>query len=137
MNQVLKSKALFWALRLIVVIILMQSLFYKFSGAEESVYVFSKIGLEPVGRITVGIIELLACIFLIINRTALLGSILGLIMMGGALAFHFTKLGFVVQDDSGQLFIYACIAFLSCVFLLIRSGIQLKFNKSINNPLCP
>ena len=47
-----------WALRLIVAVILLQTLFFKFSAAKESVYIFSTLGMEPWGRIGSGVFEL-------------------------------------------------------------------------------
>src|SRR5580698_10347887 len=93
----------FWILRILAAIILLQTLFFKFSGAEESVYIFSKLGMEPWGRIGTGIIELIASILLLIPRTTAIGAVLGLGVMSGALFFHLTRLGIVVKDDHGQL----------------------------------
>jgi len=104
-------------LRLLAAIILLQTLFFKFSGAEESVYIFSKLGMEPWGRIGTGIVELVASILLLVPRTTAFGAVLGLGVMSGALFFHLTRLGIVVQDDHGQLFIYALLVFISCAVL--------------------
>ncbi len=108
----------FWVLRIIAAIILLQTLFFKFSAAEESVYIFSKLGMEPWGRIGSGIIELIASILLLIPRTTAIGAMLGLGVMSGALFFHLTRLGIVVKDDHGQLFIYALLVFFSCAILV-------------------
>jgi len=96
---------------------MLQTLFFKFSGAEESVYIFSKLGMEPWGRIGTGIIELIASILLLIPRTIVFGAVLGLGVMSGALLFHLTRLGVVVMDDHGQLFVYALLVFFSCAIL--------------------
>src|SRR5208282_992370 len=95
-----------WVLRILAAVILLQTLFYKFSAAEESVYIFSTLGMEPWGRIGSGIVELIAAVLLLIPRTTPIGAVLGLGVMSGALFFHLTKLGLVVKDDHGQLFIY-------------------------------
>ncbi|HKO81173.1 MAG TPA: DoxX family protein [Chitinophagaceae bacterium] len=108
-----------WALRLIAAIILLQTLFFKFSGAEESVYIFSTLGMEPWGRIGSGILELIASILILYPRTTFIGAALGAGLMSGAIFFHLTKLGPVVKNDGGQLFIYALLVFISCVLLLI------------------
>lgn len=108
----------FWVLRILAAIILLQTLFFKFSAAEESVYIFSKLGMEPWGRIGTGIIELIASILLLIPRTTAIGAVLGLGVMSGALFFHLTRLGIVVKDDHGQLFIYALLVFFSCAILV-------------------
>jgi uncharacterized membrane protein YphA (DoxX/SURF4 family) len=112
-----KLNILFWSLRLLAAVIMLQTLFFKFSGAEESVYIFTRLGIEPWGRIGTGIAELIASILILIPRTTPLGALLGLGVMSGALFFHLTKLGIVVKDDHGQLFIYALLVFVSCLIL--------------------
>jgi hypothetical protein len=107
----------YWVLRVLAAIILLQTLFFKFSGAEESVYIFSKLGMEPWGRIGTGIIELIASVLLLTPRTTAIGAVLGLGVMGGALLSHLTLLGIVVKDDHGQLFVYALLVFFSCAIL--------------------
>jgi len=107
-----------WALRLIAAVILLQTLFFKFTASEESVYIFSTVGMEPWGRIGSGIAELIAAILILYPRTTWLGSLLGIGVMSGAIFFHLTKLGIVVMNDGGQLFIYALLVFLSCAALL-------------------
>lgn len=106
-----------WILRLIAAIILLQTLFFKFTAAPESVYIFSTIGMEPWGRIGSGIVELIAAILILIPATTGIGALLGIGVMSGALFFHITRLGFVVMDDHGQLFIYALLVFISCAGL--------------------
>ena len=113
------SNIFIWILRVVPSIILLQTLFFKFSAAPESVYIFSTLGLEPWGRIVVGIFELIAAILLLIPRTTLVGAILGIGLMGGAIFSHLTKLGIVVQNDGGELFILALIVFVTCFCLFI------------------
>lgn len=108
-----------WVLRLLAAIIMLQTLFYKFSGAEESVYIFSTLHMEPWGRIGVGIMELLASILILYPRTTAIGAVIGIGLMGGAIFFHLTKLGLVVMNDGGQLFIYALLVFVSCCSLVV------------------
>jgi len=108
-----------WALRILGALILLQTLFFKFSGAEESVYIFSTLGMEPWGRIGSGVLELIASILILYPRTTFIGAALGAGLMSGAIFFHLTKLGVVVREDGGQLFIYALLVFISCVLLLI------------------
>jgi uncharacterized membrane protein YphA (DoxX/SURF4 family) len=112
-----KPNILFWSLRVLAALIMLQTLFFKFSGAEESVYIFTRLGIEPWGRIGTGIAELIASILILIPRTTPFGALLGLGVMSGALFFHLTKLGIVVKDDHGQLFIYALLVFVSCLIL--------------------
>lgn len=108
-----------WICRLIAAVIMLQTLYFKFSAAPESIYIFSTLGMEPWGRIGTGMLEAIASILLLFPGTTLYGSILGLGLMSGALFFHLTKLGIVVQDDGGQLFIYALLVWISCLVLLI------------------
>ena len=42
-------------LRLVPAIILLQTLYFKFSAAPESVFIFEQLGLEPWGRIGLGV----------------------------------------------------------------------------------
>jgi uncharacterized membrane protein YphA (DoxX/SURF4 family) len=107
-----------WALQIIVAVILFQTLFFKFTGAEESKYIFSTLGLEPWGRIGSGAVELIAVILLLIPRTVPYGAILALGTISGALMSHLTKLGIVVKDDGGLLFILACVVFVGSLGIL-------------------
>lgn len=104
MNNISKT-----IIRVVPAIILLQTLFYKFSGAEESVYIFSKIGLEPYGRIGIGIAELIAAALILIPKTSVYGAIISLGLMLGALQFHITTLGIEVLNDGGKLFILALL----------------------------
>ena len=107
-----------WVLRILPALILLQTLFYKFSGAGESVFIFSELGMEPWGRIGSGILELIAALLLLYPRTTHVGAALGMGLMAGAIFFHVTKLGISVQGDGGLLFIYALLVFISCGILL-------------------
>ena len=107
-----------WILRLVAAIILLQTLFFKFTAAPESVYIFSTIGIEPWGRIGTGILELIASILILIPATTAFGALMAIGLMSGAVFFHLTRLGISVQNDGGQLFIYA-------LFVLFSSGILL------------
>ena len=115
-----------WILRLIAVFIMVQSLFFKFSAAEESIYIFSTLDMEPWGRIGTGVIELIASILLLIPRTTWMGAGIGIVTMSGAIFFHLTALGVEVKGDGGQLFIYAVVTWVSCVIILLleREKIQ-------------
>ena len=109
------SLALSWVLQLSAAAILAQTLYFKFTGAEESRYIFSTLGVEPWGRIATGIAELLAVLLLLSGRAAALGALLSLGLMTGALGSHLTRLGIVVQNDGGLLFglavaVFACSA---------------------------
>lgn len=100
---------LFWGARLIAAIIMAQTLYFKFSASEESVYIFSVVGMEPWGRIGIGVLELIASILILIPATVWLGSVLAVGLMAGALGMHATMLGIEVKGDGGQLFIYALL----------------------------
>src|SRR5262249_41544593 len=82
-----------WALRLIVAVILLQTLFFKFSAARESVYIFSTLGMEPWGRIGSGVFELVASILLLIPGALTIGAAMALAATGSAILFHLTRLG--------------------------------------------
>jgi len=108
-----------WFLRLLSAVIMLQTLYFKFSGSEESVYIFSALGMEPWGRIGIGVLELLASALILFPRTTGIGALLGIGLMSGAIFFHLTRLGLVVMNDGGQLFIYALLVFVSCAILTI------------------
>lgn len=116
-----------WGLRLVAAVILLQTLFFKFTASPESVFIFSTLGLEPWGRIGTGILELVASVLILIPRTTAVGAMLGAGLMGGAILSHVTKLGIVVQDDHGQLFLYAWLVFISCLILACTYRAQLPF----------
>lgn len=117
----MKSKAAIatsWILRLIAAGILLQTLFFKFTAAEESVYIFSTLGIEPWGRIGTGIAELIAAVLLLIPRTVVFGAALALCILSGAIVAHLTYLGVEVQGDGGLLFSLALTVFGISVALL-------------------
>lgn len=110
-----------WILRLTAAVILAQTLWFKFTAAPESVYIFDKVGLGAPGRIGSGVAELIAAILLVIPRTAWLGAILALGVMGGAIMSHLTVLGIVVMDDHGELFgLAVTVALCSTIVLVVR-----------------
>ena len=108
-----------WAARIIAAIILLQTLFFKFTAAPESVYIFETVGMEPWGRIGSGIVELVASVLLLIPRSKTLGALLALGTMAGAIFFHLTRLGIEVQGDNGTLFMLAIAVFLLSLLVLI------------------
>lgn len=114
---------LIWAARIIAAAILLQTLFFKFTGAEESKYIFTQLGAEPWGRIGSGVVELIASILILIPKTTWVGALMGLGTMTGAILSHIFILGISVKnsdgtEDSGQLFIYALIVFIACTYLV-------------------
>ena len=106
---------LFWIARIVAAIILLQTLYFKFTGAQESVELFTKLGVEPWGRIGTGVIELIASALILIPATVWLGSLLAAGLMAGAIASHILVIG-VMRDDGGQLFLYAVIVFVCALF---------------------
>src|SRR5882757_9010984 len=96
---------LFWMARLVVAIILLQTLFFKFTGAQESIELFTKLGAEPWGRIGTGVLELIASALILIPATVWAGSVLAAGLMAGALMSHIFVIG-ILRGDGGQLFLY-------------------------------
>jgi len=110
-----------WLAQLTVAVILLQTLFFKFTGAEESVYIFTTVGAEPWGRIGSGVIELIASILLLIPAGAPIGAALAMASMAGAILTHLTLLGIEVKGDGGLLFALALTALVgSAIVLLVR-----------------
>jgi putative oxidoreductase len=114
-----KQNVVSWILQLIAAVILFQTLFFKFTGAEESIYIFTKLGMEPWGRIGSGVAELIAGVLLLVPRTVTWGATLSLGVISGAIVSHVTRLGIVVQGDGGLLFTLAVTVFVASVTVLI------------------
>lgn len=104
---------------LIAAVILLQTLYFKFTGAPESVYIFSQLGLEPFGRVGLGVVELVVAILLIVRRTSFVGALMGLAIISGAIFSHIFVLGIVVQNDGGLLFALAIAVFIMCLITAI------------------
>lgn len=122
-----------WLLRLVAAVILLQTLFFKFTGARESVYIFSTLGAEPWGRIASGVFELIASTLLLIPRTMLVGAILSILVMLGAIFSHLTKLGIALPavDDHGELFALAVIVLLCSAGVLFLHRDELLARLSV------
>lgn len=112
-------KIIDWTLRIVASVILLQTLFFKFTGAPESIYIFETLGMEPLGRYGSGIAELISAILLLVPRTVALGALGGALVMLGAIGSHLGPLGIEVQDDGGLLFGLACTV-LGCCLVLLR-----------------
>ena len=133
MTHLTKAQAIVsWLLQLAVAGILLQTLFFKFTGADESVFIFTTVGqfvhfpaFEPWGRIGSGVVELIASLMLLVPPTAPFGAILTMGTMSGAILSHLLILGIEVKGDGGLLFALALIAFAgaAAVFLLRRSQV--------------
>lgn len=115
----LQMNILTWVLRITVAVIMLQTLFFKFTAAPESVYIFSSLGIEPWGRILMGSLELVASILILIPATTSLGALMAIGLMTGAIFIHLTKLGIVVQNDGGELFILALTVWIISIILVI------------------
>jgi uncharacterized membrane protein YphA (DoxX/SURF4 family) len=116
-----------WVLQVVVALILFQTLFFKFSGAEESVYIFRTLGMEPWGRIGSGIVELIACVLLLYPRTVPIGAAVTMGVITGAIFSHLTKLGIVVKGDGGLLFVLALVVFVGSAAILVIRREQIPF----------
>lgn len=108
---------LIWLLRLIVAGILLQTLFFKFTAAPESVWIFETLGVEPWGRLASGVAELVAAILILWPRTTGLGAVIALGVISGAIFAHLTLLGLEVQGDGGLLFFLALVVFFGSAVL--------------------
>jgi putative oxidoreductase len=113
-------------LKVIVAIILLQTLYFKFSASAESVYIFEKIGLEPFGRIGSGIIELIASVLLFVDKTKFYAALTVVGTMLGAIISHVFILGIEVMNDGGILFTLALIAMISSAIVAIYYLSDLK-----------
>ena len=119
--------ALSWSCRIVAAIILLQTLYFKFTGAPESVFIFTKVHMEPWGRYGSGFAELVAAALLILPRFAWLGAFLAFGIMLGAIASHLTVLGISVMDDGGLLFGLALTVLLSSITTLVLHRSQVPF----------
>ena len=121
-------------LRIIVAIVLIQTLRFKFTAHPDSVFIFKTVGLEPYGRIGIGVLELIAGIFILLRKTVWLGALLTLGIIGGAIIMHLTQLGIAVNGDGGLLFGTAVAIFaLSAIILWLYKGdIPVRFNNCKN-----
>jgi putative oxidoreductase len=116
-----------WILQIVVAGILLQTLFFKFTGAAESVYIFSTLGAEPWGRIGSGVVELIAAVLLLVPATATIGAALALAVITGAIFSHLTVLGIEVQGDGGLLFALAVSVFAASALILMLRRADIPF----------
>jgi putative oxidoreductase len=114
-----------WVLQVAVAVILLQTLFFKFTGAEESVYIFTTVGAEPWGRIGSGVLELIAAAMLLVPALVPYGALLAVGLMSGAILSHLTLLGIEVKGDGGLLFGLAVIVFAGSVGVLLLRRAQI------------
>ncbi len=108
-------------IRIVIAVILIQTLYFKFGAHEDSLYIFEKTGLGDAGRIGSGIVELIAAILILVPRTIWLGALITLVTISGAIFMHLTKLGIEINGDGGTLFGMAVLVFtLSAITLLLN-----------------
>lgn len=120
-------KKLSWLFRIAAAVILFQTLYFKFTGHPESVDLFTKLGVEPWGRIGTGVIELIAGVLLLIPSTVIFGAILGIGLMGGAILSHLLVIGIESKGDGGQLFILAIVTLVCCsitAYIFRKEGLK-------------
>jgi uncharacterized membrane protein YphA (DoxX/SURF4 family) len=96
-------------IRITIAIILIQTLRFKFTAHPDSVYIFSTVGLEPFGRIGIGVLELIAAILILIPKSIWVGALLTFGLISGAIIMHLTQLGIEINNDGGKLFYLALI----------------------------
>lgn len=108
-----------WVLRLTVAIILLQTLYFKFTAHPDSVHIFSALGIEPWGRIGLGIVELITALLILTPKTKIIGMINSLGIIIGAVFSHLLVLGVTVGNDGGSLFTLAIIVFIASTLFLI------------------
>ncbi len=119
------SSTLWLVVKITAAAILLQTLFFKFSAAPESVYIFSSVGIEPWGRIGTGILELITAVLILIPRTSWIGALLSVGLMLGAVATHLFIIGIDVLNDGGKLFALAIITLACSVAILLHEKVKI------------
>lgn len=115
----MKKQTLSWILQVVVAITYLQTLFFKFSAHPDSIHIFSTLGLEPFGRIGIGIAELLVATLLLIPSLRVWGALLSIGIIAGAIAAHLGPLGIEVNGDGGKVFALALLVLASSVALVV------------------
>ncbi|KPM32077.1 Hypothetical protein I595_1726 [Croceitalea dokdonensis DOKDO 023] len=133
----MKNKKIYYlerAAAFIAAIIFIQTLYFKFTGHPDSVHIFTEIGGEPYLRIGSGVIELIIALLLFYRKTSLIGAILGLGVMIGAIGQHLLVLGIVVNNDGGTLFILALVTFICClIVIVIKRNVLMEYLKKVRS----
>jgi putative oxidoreductase len=114
-----------WALKLVVAIILLQTLYFKFTAHAASVHIFTELGIEPWGRITLGIVELIVSILVLWPKTAHIGMLLSFLVILGAIGSHFLVLGINVMSDCGSLFLLAIIVAIASLIYIVMHKLEI------------
>lgn len=121
------NKKLLFFFRIVIAVILLQTLRFKFLAHPDSVYIFTTLGLEPYGRIGIGVMELIASVLLFPKRTVWLGALLSVGLMVGALFSHLTQLGIEVKNDGGTLFFMALVTWILGLIVLWNERKNIPF----------
>ncbi len=116
MNRLLKIVSP--ALSVLIAVIYLQTLYYKFSGHPDSVYIFSRLGVEPYGRIGLGVAELIVALLILLPRTKIYGAVMSLGIISGAIFAHLGPLGIEINGDGGRVFYLAIVVFAASLALL-------------------
>lgn len=119
------DKVIDWILRIVPSAILFQTLYFKFTGAEESIYIFSALGIEPWGRYLIAVLELMCVVLFLLPKTPVLGALISMGVIAGAIVAHLLRLGIEVKGDGGLLFLLAVIVLLCNVLLLFKRRLEL------------
>jgi uncharacterized membrane protein YphA (DoxX/SURF4 family) len=124
-------KRIVFLIRIVIALILIQTLRFKFTGHPDSIYIFSKVGLEPFGRIGIGIIELIAAMLLVIPKTIYFGALISFGVISGAIIMHLTILGIEVNNDHGILFYTAVLVFILSAIIIWEERKNIPFLNKI------
>ena len=123
------KKIISWILQLVVVVILGQTLFYKFTDAPETAELFAQLGMGAFGYKLIGLLELIACILLLIPASVATGALLGWGLMTGAIIAHVTEIGF--EGELGVLGAMAITAWLCCMVIMYLNRRSLPILRAV------
>ena len=122
-----KKGLLFGLLQILAAAILLGAAVGKFSSTAGDVFIFTELGMEPTGRIIIGLIEATAALMLLTKNYPALGALLGIGVMCGAVIAHVSVLGFNVQGDRGLHIVLLLTVVLSSGTVLIARRKTLPF----------
>lgn len=126
------KKIFYWLIRIIPAFIMLQTLFFKFTSAPESIALFTELGVEPYGRYGSGLVELIASVLILIPSKSFYGALLGFGIMIGAILSHIFIIGINFNNDGGGLFTLAMITFVCCAFVLFEERNKFSTFKKLN-----
>jgi putative oxidoreductase len=111
-----------WLAQLVAAAILGMAGLSKLSSAPDSVALFTRLGVEPWGRYLLGAVELLTALLLLWPKSAVVGGVLGMVLMLGAIATHLFRIGITYGGDP-SLFLMATVVLLaSAATITLRRG---------------